>query len=280
MNYSLQLKHELAEGAPQKPCCKRAYAAGLLYDLREMRENCLVLVLAASVSRHECARAYRELYRREALLNGSVMLFASEKLYATYKKAPELRCAHCRAHFLRGLLLAYGSVTDPLKGFHLEFRLANPEKVAYLADFLGEYGWIPKSRALEGGVGLYFKKSEEIEEILSAVAANNALFALMNAKIRRDIRNEENRITNFLTSNINKTVSAAGRVCAAITQIKEMSKFDSLPAELRETATLRIENPEASLGELSQLHNPPITKSGLNHRLQRLIAYAEGLKKD
>ena len=85
MNYSLALKEELIDGAPRSLCCKRAYAAGLLYDLREMRENCLVLVLSSAAARRECARAFREQYRRTALLNGSVLLFPSEELYADYK---------------------------------------------------------------------------------------------------------------------------------------------------------------------------------------------------
>lgn len=277
MNYSLLLKNELIEGAPTKNCCKRAYTAGLLYDLREMRENCLVLVISAVSARYECARMYRELYHREALLNGAVMLFASEKLYATYKNPPSFACQHCRTHFLRGLLIACGSVTDPQKAYHAEFRLANPEKVAYLADFLEGMGWDPKCRQLDGGVGLYFKKNAVIEEILSTVGANNALFALMNAKIARDIRNEENRATNCVARNIEKAVNASNRVRVAVEKIRAYSRFDAMPAELRETALLRVENAEASLSELAQLHNPPITKSGLNHRLQKIVAFAEGL---
>lgn len=275
MNYSLSLKNELIEGAPRATCCKRAYAQGLLYDLREMSENCLVLVVSAAASRRECARVYRDIYRREALLNGSVMLFASEKLYATYLQAPVFACAHCRAHFLRGLLIACGSVTDPEKAYHMEFRLANAEKVPFAAAFFEEMGWAPKSRKIEGGVGLYFKKSAVIEEILSTVGANNALFAMMNAKITRDIRNEENRATNFVTSNISKTTGASAKCCAAIERLRAASRFEQLSPELRETATLRIENPDVSLAELAYMHNPPITKSGLNHRLQKIMAAAE-----
>ncbi|MBQ8341494.1 MAG: DNA-binding protein WhiA [Clostridia bacterium] len=277
MNYSLLLKNELIDGAPQKPCCKRAYTAGLLYDLREMRENCLVLVVSSAEPRYECARMYRETYRREVLMDGAVMLFASEKLYHSYKEPPKFACNHCRSHFLRGLLIACGSVTDPQKSYHLEFRLANPEKVAFLAEFLEEMGWPPKSRKLDGGVGLYFKQNALIEEIISTVGANNALFTLMNAKIARDIRNEENRATNCVTRNIGRTVDAARRVCAAIEKIRANARFDAMPTELRETAELRVANAEASLGELAAMHNPPITKSGLNHRLQKILSFAENL---
>ena len=280
MNYSLLLKNELIAGAPQKrACCKRAYAAGLLYDLRELRENCLVLVLTAVNARAECVRVYREQYRREALLNGSVMLFASEKLYGTYKKEPAFVCEQCRAHFLRGLLITNGSATDPKKGYQLELRMANAEKIDFLSTFLKEMGWPPKCRNLDGGVGLYYKKSAVIEEILSTVGATNALFTLINEKIERDMRNATNRSTNLETSNLSRTVDAGDRVRAAIDTIKEHSRFETMPDELQETAMLRAEHLEASLSVLAQMHNPPITKSGLNHRLKKIIAFAEELEK-
>ena len=277
MNYSLTLKNELIDGAPHSACCKKAYAAGLLFDLREMRENCLVLVISSAAARHECVRAYREQYRREALMNGAVMLFASEKLYASHEQMPHFACQQCRAHFLRGVMIACGSATDPQKAYRLEFRLANPAKIPLLAAFLTEMGWEPKCREFEGGAVLYFKQNAVIEEILSTVGANNALFALMNAKIARDIRNEENRATNCVTRNISKAVNASRRCCVAIEKIRTAARFDALLPELRETAELRIEHPDASLAELAQLHNPPTTKSGLNHRLQRIIAFAENL---
>lgn len=280
MNYSLLLKNELIEGAPHSTCCKRAYAAGLLLDLREMRENCLVLVISSAAARRECARVYREQYRREALLDGAVMLFASEKLYKAYRLAPTFACPQCRTHFLRGALIACGSATDPEKGYHLEFRLANAEKVPVLTGFLEEMGWEPKLRGIEGGTGIYFKKNAVIEEILSTVGANNALFSLINAKIARDIRNEENRATNCVLRNISKTVSASQRCCNAIERIRAAARFDGLLPELRETAELRVAHPDAPLTELAQLHNPPITKSGLNHRLQRIIAFADALENE
>ena len=277
MNYSLLLKEELVKGAPRNGCCKRAYAAGMLFDLREMRENCLVLVLTSAVARHECARVYREQYRREALMDGTVMLFASEKLYGVYKDPPVLVCPYCRAHFLRGLLVACGSMTDPNKSYHLEFRLANAEKLPIINDCFKEMGWEPSCRKIDCGLGLYFKKYAVIEEILSTVGANNALFTLMNAKIARGIRNDENRATNCVARNIGKAVNASAKHCAAIRRIDEAGRLEKMPLELRETAELRLENPEVSLIELARLHNPPITKSGLNHRLQRILAFAEGV---
>lgn len=266
----------MIEGAPRSRCCKSAYAAGLLYDLREMRENCLVLVLSAAAARRECARVFREQYRRTALLNGSVLMFPSEELYADYQKPPVFACPHCGGHFLRGLMISNGSISDPMKSYHLEFRLANEEKVPFLAQYLEDMGWKAGARALQGGgVGVYIKNSTVIEEILSVTACNNALFALMNAKISRNIRNDANRTANCETHNIQRAVSASARCRAAIELLQSEDRLDVLPDELRETALLRLEFPDASLAELAHRHNPPITKSGLNHRLQKIMAEAE-----
>lgn len=273
MNYSLLLKEELIDGAPRGKCCRRAYAQGLLYDVRELRENCLVLVLSGAAARRECAQAFREQYHRTALLNGSVLLFPSEALYADFRNPPVFACPHCAANFLRGLIVSCGSATDPTKAYHLEFRLSNPEKVPFLAELLEEQGWHAGCRKLKGGgLGIYVKNSVIIEEMLTLMGANKALFELMNAKIKREIRNSENRITNCETSNIARAVDASARVREAIEVLVRTDRLAALPAELRETATLRAENPAASLKELAYLHNPPITKSGLNHRLQKILA--------
>ena len=273
MNYSLLLKEELIDGAPRGKCCRRAYAQGLLYDVRELRENCLVLVLSGAAARRECAQAFREQYHRTALLNGSVLLFPSDALYADFRNPPVFACPHCAANFLRGLIVSCGSATDPAKAYHLEFRLSNPEKVPFLAELLEEQGWHAGCRKLKGGgLGIYVKNSVIIEEMLTLMGANKALFELMNAKIKREIRNSENRITNCETSNIARAVDASARVREAIEVLVRTDRLAALPAELRETATLRAENPAASLKELAYLHNPPITKSGLNHRLQKILA--------
>ena len=280
MNYSLQVKEELIANAPRNACCKRAYTVGLLFDVREWREGCLVLVLSSVAARRECARAYREQYRREALMDGSVMLFSSEKLFAHYKELPTFSCKKCKSNFLRGLTVAYGSVTDPEKGNHLEFRISNAEKIPVLARFFDEIGWTLKSRKIDFGAGFYTKQGADIEEILRTVGASNALFAFMNATIARGIRNQENRATNCVTRNIAKAVEASRKCCEAIEQIRTAGRFEARAAELQETAELRLANPDANLTELAALHNPPITKSGLNHRLQKIIHAAEGINKE
>lgn len=279
MNYSLQVKQELIEGAPRNACCKQAYAKGLFFDLREWREKCLVQVLSAAAARREVARVYRDLYRREALMDGSVMIFSSEKLFGVHNELPQFKCPLCRAHFLRGLMIVCGSVTDPEKSYHLEFRISNAEKIPYLNEFFKEIKWDFKYRKIDFGGGFYTKKAEDVENLLQMAGATNTLFALMNTQIRHEIRNEENRISNCIARHIAQTVKASEECRRAIENLVAAGKFEAMPDELKQTAKLRLEHDDATLAELASLHNPPITKSGLNHRLKRIIALSQGLDK-
>ena len=100
---------------------------------------------------------------------------------------------------------------------------------------------------------------------------------IMNLRIERDIRNQENRATNCVTKNIEKSVSASAKQMDAIEKLILSGMLAQLPETIRITARLRAENPDASLEELRNLHVPPITKSGLNHRLQKILAEADKL---
>ena len=280
MNYSLRVKKELIEGAPRNACCKRAYAAGLLFDLREWREGCLVLVVSAAAARRECARVYRDLYRREALTDGAVMLFSSERLFAHYREMPQFSCPNCKRSFLRGLTVTYASFSAPDKPTHVEYRIANAEKIEVLSNFFAEIGLDLTCRVIDCGAGFYSKKNSEMEEVLRAAGAGRALFDFINAKIDRNIRYETNRDVNCTAANIKKAVSASSKHCAAIRTLMQEGRLDALPDDLRATAKLRLENPELDLVDLALKHTPPITKSGLYHRLQKLIRLADELKKE
>lgn len=280
MNYSLALKEELIAGAPHADCCRRAYLRGLFFDAGETRGRGIVLRLSALSARDETARMYRECYRREALAGGTVLLFSSDELYHDLTAGPPaFGCDRCAAHFLRGLTVAYGSMTDPQTAYHLEYTLHDPAELPFLTDFFSARGWMVKCRKHRDGIGLYFKNSTVIEELLTFMGANNALFSLMNAKIARGIRNEENRATNCVTTNIGKAVGAAARIIEAVAEIRAAGAFERMPEKWQDTARLREENPDATLTELAGLHDPPITKSGLNHRLQNIAEYATEVKR-
>ena len=184
------------------------------------------------------------------------------------------RCEECNAAFLRGLFLSCGTINDLQKAIHMEFLIPSACETT-VAAFFEEIGY-PAGRVARGNrVGFYFKKSSLVEDILTLMGAQRETLEMMNARIMRDIRSYENRMTNCETRNLERTVSASARQVAAITRLQETGKLGNLTEELRETARLRLENPDCSLDELALLHNPPITKSGLNHRLRRILDAAE-----
>ena len=135
----------------------------------------------------------------------------------------------------------------------------------------------PKMTNRKGYNIIYFKDSEEIEDCLYIMGAGKSMFDMMNVKIVKEIRNTANRKANCETANIEKTVAAASPQIAAIMKIEREKGLDSLSDPLREMAEIRMENPDSSLTELAEMFDPPISRSGVNHRLSRLVKIAQEL---
>ena len=125
---------------------------------------------------------------------------------------------------------------------------------------------------------LYFKTSGHIEDFLTYIGAGLHALEIMQVKIEKDIRNRANRSVNCDSANLDKTVAASEKSRRDISFIIERRGLNSLPSELRETAILRMENPESSLSELCALHSSQLSRSGLNHRLKKLSKIAENLQ--
>ncbi|MBO5649469.1 MAG: DNA-binding protein WhiA [Clostridia bacterium] len=183
-------------------------------------------------------------------------------------------CVHCRIAYLRGVFLSCGNITDPNAYYHLDMVLPEDEMAETLGYFLEEQGLVPKHTARKGMPVLYFKDSISIEDFLNIIGAQAAMFALMDAKIYKEISNDMNRVNNCEIANLSKTVRAATEQYEAIRGLIARGHFELLPADLRQTAMLRFENPAMPLKDLAVLHNPPLTKSGLNHRLKKIVDFA------
>ena len=149
-------------------------------------------------------------------------------------------------------------------------------------ELLESAGFSPKYTERKTSFVVYIKESENIEDFLTSIGASQAAISIMNAKIYKDIRNNQNRRSNCDAANINKMTGKAQECIRAIRMLEDSGVFSLLSEDLKTTAALRKENPEASLAELAELHCPPITKSGVNHRLRKICERAEKLneKKD
>ncbi len=190
------------------------------------------------------------------------------------------RCGGCRAAFLRGVFIANASVNDPHKGYHMEISLSATHRADRLAALLETAIELPKRIRRGNKEGLYYKTNGAISDLIYYVGGTKSSFDVANTWVERDIRNNENRATNCVARNISRSVGASQKQIAAIEQLAACGRLSSLPEELQQTAALRVENDAASLSELARLHEPPITKSGLNQRLSKLLRAAEELESE
>lgn len=183
----------------------------------------------------------------------------------------------CRVAFVRGAFLGGGSVTNPQKGYHLEFDTKDEKQAVRLMQFLEKDGFSSKITSRKGYYVVYIKGSEEIADILGYMGASQGAFEMFSVQIEKELRNDVNRRLNFENANADKAAMASSRHRVAIKKIKAANRLEKLPDVLREIAELREEYPEDSLKELGEKTNPPIGKSGVNHRLNRILEIAENL---
>lgn len=182
--------------------------------------------------------------------------------------------AHCRTAFLRGAFLAGGSVTDPRKRYHLELATAHYNVGRSILPLFAEAGFYPRNVTRKANYVTYFKQSQSIEEFLTLIGAPLAAMEIMNAQAERNLLGSINRKVNCDAANLDKTVDAAQAQIEAIRKLQQRAQISSLPEKLRQTAELRLENPELALSQLAELCDPPVTKSALNHRLRKLVDMA------
>ncbi len=180
--------------------------------------------------------------------------------------------------FIRGAFIGGGSISDPGKNYHMEFVTNNEDFADSLKDLINESGFNCKVVSRKNNFVVYLKESEQISDLLSIIGAHNALLNLQNAKVVKAMRNNVNRIVNCETANLSKTVNAAVRQIDNIKLIKETMGIDNLPENLQEIAKLRLECEDLTLKELGEMLNPPIGKSGVNHRLRKIEEIADKLK--
>ncbi|MCM1263188.1 MAG: DNA-binding protein WhiA [Butyrivibrio sp.] len=184
----------------------------------------------------------------------------------------------CARSFLRGAFLCAGSMSNPQKSYHLEFVCAGNRQAQQLCDIIQEFQVEAKIIKRKRYYVVYLKEGTGIVDLLNVMGAHVSLMNLENLRIVKEMRNSVNRRVNCETANIAKTVNAASKQIEDILLIKERYGFENLPDSLRQMAEVRLENPEAALKELGGYLEPPVGKSGVNHRLRKLSEIAEHMR--
>ena len=183
----------------------------------------------------------------------------------------------CKRAFIRGAFMAAGSISNPSKSYHFEIVCRSWEQALQLRELMSAFEADAKIVERKERYVVYLKEGSQIVDMLNVMEAYVSLMNLENVRILKEMRNSVNRKVNCETANINKTVNAAVRQLEDIRKIQAAIGFDELPAPLSEMARLRLEHPDASLKDLGTYADPPVGKSGVNHRLRKLSAIAEDL---
>lgn len=178
---------------------------------------------------------------------------------------------------LREAFIKSGSIADPKKEYHLEILFKSKKKAEEFNNILENFEISAKIVKKGNGYITYMKDSEDIVNFLALIGANNGVLRFEEIRVLKEARNNVNRIVNCETANLNKTLGAAEHQIKAIKMLKQKHKFNSLPEELKEIAEIRIANPDLSYEEMGKMLKPNLTKSGVSHRLNKIIKITENL---
>ncbi len=290
MSFSVQVKEELIKSEYENTCCQRALLYGMCLFGKSFSAQSVSL---QSENRHS-AELFADLLLKLFNIKSSFRVSPKGRSFTVSTENPadaaklfksfgheggslkinhsNFDCEICRKAFVAGAFLACGTVSDPNKDYHLEFTVPYLNLAKSLLTLLDELELNPKySKRKDGYNIVYFKESEAIEGCLYIMGASDATFEMMNIKIVKDFRNKANRQANCETANINKMVNAVAVQTAAIEKIWSKKGREYLPENLQAVAQLRYDNPDLSLAELAAMCNPPLSRSGINHRLKRII---------
>ena len=288
ISFARSVKDELCELQIKNDCCRSALLYGMLQfsyvdddgtvtltteneNVVSLYERLLIEVLGGECSVDYFGQGYR------LTVSDRDTLFSIYSRYGDLGSfmPGEMKCDLCQKHYYRGAFLVKGTVNGPDSRFHLEIEC--PNLGAATLGLLSPLG-ISFKYSARGGTGMiYLKDGSSIEYFLHYIDARTAAFAVSEEIILREIRGNINRQNNFDVANQQRTVNAGSKYLRAIEKLEAENKLSSLPEDLRQTARIKKNNPDAPLSELADLHEPKITKSGLYHRLERILEAAKDL---
>lgn len=204
-----------------------------------------------------------------------------EKIEAVYD-IPEFieKDIENKKSYIRGGYIVSGSISDPEKSYHVEWTTKNIENAESFAILLQSFNIKSNISKKKNGYICYIKEADSISNLLNILGAHQSMFKFEDIRIKKQMRNDVNRIVNCETSNLERVVKTAFRQIESINYIIEKNKFDSLDESLKEIALIRLNNPDMSLREIGEFLERPLTKSGVNHRLIKIEKIAENLKEE
>ena len=277
MSFSSEVKEELARQHTKSRHCQIAELAAMI--MQEGRISIKPLSLDFDTVNPILIEKYAVLMKRAFDIDVTKKLDSQDcKKIIEAIQGLYLEKTCCKRAFIRGAFLASGSMSDPNKAYHFEIVCRTPEQAARLQELMKEFETEPKVVERKNYYVVYLKEGSQIVDMLNVMEAYVSLMNLENVRILKEMRNSVNRKVNCETANISKTVNAAVKQIADIELIRDTEGLDSLPMPLREMAVVRLEHPEAPLKDLGKYMDPPVGKSGINHRLRKLASVADAIR--
>lgn len=282
-SFSQSTKDSLSRMLPKSKCCRKALLYGCLaFSSRTLDGGVLIENQSEAILKmySRLLNEFLGLPKINVDLQSFVLLNRTQLgtfIDNTNADIDEgfFECENCRKYFICGVFLNRGSLVDPEKGYRLELVFDDKWNMTQMSEFLSSMSLSALSTKRSGKFVLYYKNSETIGDFLNCIGAQKAAFDIMNILIEKELRNNANRIVNCDSHNIERATNTGRQQANAIKYLCDTGKIGNLPDELRITAMLRYNNPELPLTELAQLHEPIISKSGLNHRLRKICEKAK-----
>lgn len=283
MSFAGDIKTELCKIKPSG-CCAAAELYGIFLFSRNFSENTEFFVCDRIEIAERVLAIIKQLYgflpkltENDNSFSLSADYIGVGRIFADFLSVNYITdifvCEKCFQSFVRGAFLSGGTATDPKRSFHAEIKTKNETAAISTQAIFEAQGFNAHLSKRQNYHLVYFKGGESVSDFLTLIGATKKALEVIDAAMLREMRNRVNRGKNCETANITKTVNAAVRQNKAIKQLESTGRLSMLSEELQAAAKLRFSNPELSLGELSRLCG--ISRSGLNHRLNRLVAIAE-----
>lgn len=284
MSYSKNVKKELCSlNGKIKNCCGYSFLYGILFCANIDEE-----IITKKELNHDVGALFLELCQQLSVKSSYNFSYNKNKIaisakflrYFNYQsiKNNVFKCSRCREYFFRGLFLSVGAITDPEKSYRLELIFDSEAQANEIQSALNLLGINPLITKRSNKTILYFRRSEAIEDFFANIGATSLAFDIMNSKINKELINNANRVTNCDSANINKALKASDKYISVINHLIETDNIHRLSVHLQEMAMKRIEYKELSFLELGKQFAPPISKSGVYHRLEKILEFYEELK--
>ncbi len=310
MSFSRDTKNELSRVMPEKECCRLAEIAGFIrvsgamvllgegrFRIRLTTENLGIarkmnrlikthfqVATAVEVAQGQTLKKGRHYTiaigpdeKSEEILRTTGMLLEKEGLNVLGDGIMEQIIATkcCKKSYLRGLFCGSGTMSNPEKGYQYEIKCATKKLATQVRKLINSFSGLHAKETLRKKEHIvYVRESRQILDLLAIMGAHSQYFVFEDIRIKKELRNEANRLSNCDQANIDKTIAAASK---QIQWIEKVGK-ENLPEELKPVAQLRLDNPHVSLSELGAMMDPPLKKGSINGRLKKIERLAMNTK--